>query len=67
MSSRGPASAPRTLTATVFSPDSETVLGMSEFVLNGPTSPVFVGFGDPAGIGLVQLSTRRVPFRITGD
>jgi hypothetical protein len=50
---------PEMLTATVFAPDLQTVLGTTEFVLDGPTAPVFVGFGDPGGIGLVQLRTSR--------
>jgi hypothetical protein len=49
---------PETLTATVFAPDLLTVLGTSQFVLT--TVPVFVGFGDPGGIGLVQLRASRL-------
>jgi hypothetical protein len=50
---------PETLTVTVFAPDVLTVLGTSQLMLNGPTAPVFVGFGDPGGVGLVELSTSR--------
>jgi hypothetical protein len=48
-----------TMTATAFAPDPQTVPGTSSgIVLDGP-APVFVGFTDPAGIGLVELTRTR--------
>jgi hypothetical protein len=48
-----------TMTATVFAPGLQIVLGTSGgIVLDGP-APVFVGFSDPGGIGLVQLTRTR--------
>ncbi len=49
-----------TVTVTVFGPDLVTILGtMADIPVNGPV-PVFVGFSDPNGIGLVQLQ-RYIP------
>ena len=58
---------PNTVTVTVFAADDTTVLGTAPGISLADSNPVFVGFEDPNGIGLVLISSTGQPFSAVID